>query len=772
MTLTSSITSNGGAGANLPFHGGGGAGGAILLHAASFSLSTLQAGGGAGPVSLGAGGGGGGGGRIALAGANLDAAQVSASIASYSNAVNGGIGWNPGHGGVLTLRPDLLTVQSGQSASVGISNGSSRIEVVPKSLTVQSSGAATLVSALSWSDGSVVSLNGGFLNIANSSTIAIGSTFNWSGGSMSIGNGQELSFDGGVGTVTAGGRGLSDGATLRITGGGQFSSSSYFDIGSSADPGSGPNGALVVDGAGSRFSSDSAFWGYNAGDFATITLMHQGSATINVVQIAANGGRALVNLTSGATLNISSLSSGNTNSGGTATININGGALSLFGTGVSASLREGSSVNLLNGTFNLAGNGTFSRSNFNWSGGTLIIASGKTLTFSGATASLSGISGVLSGGATLRLLNGSRLNGSNFFDVGNSSGAGNGSTGTLLIDGADTLMSLAGTCYWAYEVGDAATVTISNQAVGSFSGLTLAGKGGHALVNLLSGGTLNVDAPLVGSAAGASAATININGGALTIGLGATFRNGAVVNFSSGTFVDSGTLILSDNAKILLTAGGDKIVRSGVVSMSGTSKIDLADNDMVVDYSGSSQLPTIKGYLLAGRNGGSWTGNSLTSSSAALDPNLTALGYGEASDVLGVSGGTFDGVPVDGTAVLVKFTYLGDANLDGVVDIRDLYRLAVNYNAGGKLWTSGDFNYDGLTNVKDLTALAINWQAGVGAPLGSGALSAALAALGLPAVSVPEPTVGMVFTLAGFAAGAARRQRRRHRALTAANSAS
>jgi hypothetical protein len=736
LSLTS-VLANGGVGAGYAHPGGSGAGGGILLHAGAYSLGTIQALGGAAAGTGGAGGGG----RIAVIGGTLTAEQVSALLPS----VDGGASF--GGAGVLTLQPALAIAQFALSLNIGLSpQFDPRLEFLPENLNVTTGGTANLVSPIVWGEGSVVDVSGGALNVASSSTFSTGSTLRWSGGSVVIASQKLLAFDGGVGTVTAGGRGLSDGATLRITGGGEFSSSSYFDIGSSADPGNGPNGALVVDGAGSRFSSDSAFWGYNAGDFATITLMHQGAATINVVQLATNGGKALVNLTSGATLNISSLSSGNTNSGGTATININGGALSLFGTGVSASLREGSTVNLLNGVFNLQGDATFSRSNFNWTGGTLIIASGKTLTFSGATASLSGISGVLSGGATLRLLNGSRLNGSGFFDVGNSSGAGNGSTGTLLIDGADTLMSLAGTSYWAYEVGNAATVTISNQAVGSFSGLTLAGKGGHALVNLLSGGTLSVETPLIGSAVGTSAATININGGALKIGLGATFRQGTVVNFSSGTFIDAGTLILSDNAKILLTPGGDKVVRSGVVSMSGTSKIDLADNDMIVDYTVPSQLPTIKGYLIAGRNGGNWTGNSLTSSSAALDPNHSSLGYGEASDVLGAGGGTFDGVSVDGTAVLVKFTYLGDANLDGVVDLKDLYRLAINYNAGGKLWTSGDFNYDGLTNVQDLTALAINWQAGVGAPLGM-SITQALARLGLPQITVPEP--GMLCAIIG-----------------------
>jgi hypothetical protein len=84
---------------------------------------------------------------------------------------------------------------------------------------------------------------------------------------------------------------------------------------------------------------------------------------------------------------------------------------------------------------------------------------------------------------------------------------------------------------------------------------------------------------------------------------------------------------------------------------------------------------------------------------------------------------------------LVKYTFAGDANLDGMVDLLDLYALASHYNTAGDVWTSGDFNYDGVTNVKDLTALAINWQAGVNASL-SLSFAAALANVNL---GVPEP---------------------------------
>jgi hypothetical protein len=106
---------------------------------------------------------------------------------------------------------------------------------------------------------------------------------------------------------------------------------------------------------------------------------------------------------------------------------------------------------------------------------------------------------------------------------------------------------------------------------------------------------------------------------------------------------------------------------------------------------------------------------------------------------------TWSGQPVTDTSILVKYTYAGDTNLDGQVDVADLGALATNWQAPAT-WISGDFNYDGVVNVADLGMLATNWQAGVGNPLAP-SFSDALASVGLPSTSVPEP-VGASLLLA------------------------
>jgi hypothetical protein len=174
-----------------------------------------------------------------------------------------------------------------------------------------------------------------------------------------------------------------------------------------------------------------------------------------------------------------------------------------------------------------------------------------------------------------------------------------------------------------------------------------------------------------------------------------------------------------------------------------TGRLDLADNDLIIDYTGGSPIQTVRDQLKVGRAGGSWTGNGIRSSVAAADASK-AIGVGEAS-VLGLT--NFSGQPVDSTCVLLKFTWFGDATLDGQVDVGDLGRLASNWQTSG-LWTEGDFDYNGTIDVNDLGLLATNWQAGVGNPL-SPSLSDALESFGLTGMSVPEPVgLGLVLAVA------------------------
>ncbi len=202
-------------------------------------------------------------------------------------------------------------------------------------------------------------------------------------------------------------------------------------------------------------------------------------------------------------------------------------------------------------------------------------------------------------------------------------------------------------------------------------------------------------------------------------------------------------LIISAGATLHVAAnGGDSgVSRVGSLSIASVpgnnSQLDLNDNDLIVDWSTSSPLSTIKTLIHDGYANGAWTGPGINSTPARSAMPHTALGYAEASAVLGPTGGSFAGQSVDNTTVLVKYTYCGDANLDGQVDISDLGRLATAWQTSG-VWSGGDFNYDGFIDISDLGLLATNWQAGAQNPAQLN-FDQALASLGLPGLSVPEP---------------------------------
>ncbi len=102
----------------------------------------------------------------------------------------------------------------------------------------------------------------------------------------------------------------------------------------------------------------------------------------------------------------------------------------------------------------------------------------------------------------------------------------------------------------------------------------------------------------------------------------------------------------------------------------------------------------------------------------------------------------------------LKYTLLGDVNLDGVVNGSDFSILAANFGLGSTNWDQGNFFYTSSVNGSDFAALALNFgQGDSGADVGvSQADIAALDAfagangLGLARISgVPEPgSVGLI----------------------------
>jgi hypothetical protein len=558
---------------------------------------------------------------------------------------------------------------------------------------------------------------------------------------------------------------------------------------------------------------------FNGGvDFCNIaTFGHTGTLTIGqgvLIRTGVNGGGVIGDSGGGSIVNRGTISAGTAfrtillngswvNYGmleavGGGTLSLPLGAMQNAGT---ISLGEGSTLNL-RGTVTEANLGTLVRT-----GGTVIVNGtvpnqGKSLSLDafGGGWELAGQidGGSVTAGAVNRTLkiNGAFLSGGVTLDCDATTGTGAvsvtdgltvngllslGASGTLnFVNAADQLLGGTGVVQFdGYSYAPNSIGVSTSLAVGS--GVTI--RTGQW------GGTIGTPIrPLANSGrvlAGTAGTVIQVNASAFTNDGIVEATNGGAVSVT-GPLSGGGTLKAGAGGKITIDHGAQAAVSTaGVIALRPkalgggvlvtraldvggdfgvwTGKLDLADNALVLDYSGASPLTRTVDQLRSGRAGGAWTGNGIMTSKAGTGGDL---GYAEASELLGLSGAqtaTWLGETVDATSVLVRYTVGGDANLDGVVNFADLLALAKHYNASGDAatWEAGDFNYDGQVNFADLLRLAKNYNQAAGAPVVPGATAEFNADVAAAfAAGVPEPAIGgLAMSAAAIMMGTRRRRR-------------
>jgi hypothetical protein len=422
------------------------------------------------------------------------------------------------------------------------------------------------------------------------------------------------------------------------------------------------------------------------------------------------------------------------------------------------------------GTYNLYG-GTL-RANINLgSPGGVLRQTGGSLISGTVSANFGSVVGVEGGDFETTDLAVGRVGGGAF----NVSGGTARVLGTLSVDGHSTSRLL--------ETGG--SLVVGKLTVGSAmtaGSVTLQGGSLEAASIVVYNGSFTQTAGTL------KAASLLVSGGAVMLGGTQNWANASTLTATRGTLTlasDAGSAAAAnlgvDIAGATTTlrgvqhfralhvgsgsvASGDLLVTRSL-KVDGTGRFDLARGALVVDYAAGavSPLGDVTASILAARGTGSWDGPGITSSAAAGMADV-AVGYAEAVDVLGASGGMFLGEAVEPTAVLVRVTRAGDANLNGTVEFGDLLSLARHYNtdvaAPGGAWVAGDFTYDGLINFTDLLVLARNYNST--APLGEvpGASASLKADLAAAFAQVPEPATGALVG-AGICWRCMRRARRR-----------
>ncbi len=304
----------------------------------------------------------------------------------------------------------------------------------------------------------------------------------------------------------------------------------------------------------------------------------------------------------------------------------------------------------------------------------------------------------------------------------------------------------------------------------------------------------NGDSVITLSAAETAAALIlsdnyTLSGGSLTLPAGASISVAAgttatitsALNVGTWTKSGDGTLAVPNVRADVLTVGAGEVAilpnggnsgtsAVGNLSLNGTSRFDLNNNDLVVRataLSKDAEHANIEARIVSAQNGldpvliTKWDGPGITSSTArtfnvAQGFDLTGIGVIRNSD-LDVTTGipnssytSFSGQAVTPDDVLVKYTYIGDANLSGAVSFDDYVGMDNAFfglipNLG---WATGDINFDNVINFDDYSKVdqAFFFQ---GAPLTNTDVAAA----------VPEPGTCLILAIGVFVSGVVSRRR-------------
>jgi hypothetical protein len=137
-----------------------------------------------------------------------------------------------------------------------------------------------------------------------------------------------------------------------------------------------------------------------------------------------------------------------------------------------------------------------------------------------------------------------------------------------------------------------------------------------------------------------------------------------------------------------------------------------------------------------------WTGNDTTYEAA-----YAASAAGQAVYVAHVTFQNPTGDPINvpaiphmsnSPAVVLQRGLLGDANMDGTVDINDLSKVLTNYDKTNMQWADGDFDGSGTVDIQDLSKILTNYDKTAGASAGIKAVPepSALVLLGVSAIGL------------------------------------
>jgi autotransporter-associated beta strand protein len=339
-----------------------------------------------------------------------------------------------------------------------------------------------------------------------------------------------------------------------------------------------------------------------------------------------------------------------------------------------------------------------------------------TLTVNGAGAAT--FNGVVSGNGTINILSDTTGRAIDF----------NGSVSTfggqMIVRGVESvrLSSVSFSGAATYNLAAAATLSTSAGIATGPVTLPIGALSGVANSTLMGTGNVGTGGSITYQIGDANANTI-FAGNVINGINGATPRTVSIIKSGTGMQTLSGsngyTGTTQVNSGTLVLAGAN----AWNPALTGAAGTILNGGRLVFNYTGgSSPGPTIKTILTGEAAGNFLTGQIRTTNAADGRHGIGWIDNGS-------------------TTVTTGYTYLGDANVDGVVNTSDFTLLSQNFGSTGAVWGKADFNYDGVVNALDFNAIATNFGA-------TAIPSQPLLAPGLLGSLVPEPSL---LSLAGAA---------------------
>jgi hypothetical protein len=187
-----------------------------------------------------------------------------------------------------------------------------------------------------------------------------------------------------------------------------------------------------------------------------------------------------------------------------------------------------------------------------------------------------------------------------------------------------------------------------------------------------------------------SGATFSVATGGNTVTTNAlTVQSGATASMGGG----NNLLTINESA-----ANALQVLSSGQLNI---------NSEMIINYQpGQDPITTIQQYLVSGYNNGAWNGAGIMSTAAQTTHNglVYSLGVADYAQAPGFVPG------LSSNQIEVKYTLVGDLDLNNFVDGIDFARLAQHFNDFDTNWDDGNLTYgSAIINGVDFSQLAKNF---------------------------------------------------------------